>query len=572
MDKKQVAHVLEEIGKLLELKGENPFKARAFYGGARIVETLTEDLNQLVDSGQLEEIKGIGKSLAEQIRELVVEGRSSAYEELRNEFPPGVLEMLAIPGLGPKKVGTLYRELGISNPGELEYACRENRLLTLPGFGAKSQANILAAIEKRREYAGRWRWAEANVIGFDLLAELRLLPQVKRAEMAGSWRRLLEVVKDLDLVVELAPGTDWQQFRAALEQLSLVKAVSSGGENKLTLELMSGINCDLRLAKGEEFAWTWLHFTGSKEHNTLLRQRAKKQGLKLNEYGLFQEEKPVAAATSEREAYAALGLPYIPPELREGLGEIEVAEKGQLPELVNLSDLKGVWHVHTNYSDGIHTLADMAEAARRLGWKFLGIADHSRSAYYAHGLSVEDIQRQQREIDVLNRKWQEEGIDFRLLKGIEVDILPDGRLDYPDEVLASFDFVIASIHSGFKQDEKLMTRRLLRALEHPAVTMLGHPTGRLLLARPGYPVDLEEILQAAFRYGKAIELNANPYRLDLDWRWCRRARELGVQIAINPDAHRREELGYVIYGVNIARKGWLTAKDVLNSQIPPWKS
>ncbi len=567
MDRKQVAHILEEIGVLLELKGENPFKARAYYNGARVVETLTEDLSRLVSAGKLGNIKGIGQALEEKISELVRTGRLAYYEELRNSFPPGLLDLLRLPGLGPKKVSLLYRELGITNLGELEYACRENRLLSLPGFGAKTQANVLAALERQREYRRQFRWGEVAPLAHELVAALREIPGVRRAEVAGSLRRLKEVVKDVDVVAELEVGTDREQIAQGVARLTEVERLVAAGETKLALELKGGPNCDVRLVSSGQYPWALVHFTGSKEHNTVLRHLAKEQGLKLNEYGLFRDEERAAQAVEEAEVYRALGLAYIPPELRENLGEIEQAQAGELPELVKPADLKGAWHVHTQYSDGVNTLEEMARQALGYGWSFLGIADHSQSAFYAHGLKEEDIRRQWAEIDALNGKLEQEGKEFRLLKGIEADILPDGQLDYPEEILAGFDFVIASVHSRFKMDEESMTKRLIRALEHPQVTMLGHPTGRLLLAREGYSVNLRKVLEAAAANGKAVELNASPYRLDLDWRWCRVAKELGVKIAINPDAHRLEELAYVSFGVNIARKGWLQAEDVLNTHF-----
>jgi len=557
MNRKDVAEALEDLAVLLELKGENTFKVRAYQQAARTILSLEDDLLELAKSGRLSRIRGIGKTLAAQIGELVLTGRLEYLNQLRSSFPLGLLEMLQVPGLGPKKVKILYEQLGLTNLGQLEYACQENRLVGLKGFGATTQANILNGIENLKKYRGRYLWAEAETIARELSAKLMACPEISRIETAGSFRRLKEVVKDLDLV---AVSTEPLKVARYLKSLDLVESLTGGAETKFSFRLSSGLNADLRLVSAEAFPFALHHFTGSKEHNTLMRRRAKDRGLKLNEYGLFDQAGRTTAVIDEAGVFGLLGLHLIPPELREGWGEIEAAEQGTLPELVKASDLKGLFHIHTNYSDGSMSLREIVAHCRQLGYHYAGISDHSQSAYYAGGLSLEDLDRQFEEVE----KIRGENPDFGLFWGVEADIRPDGSLDYDDEVLARFDFVIASVHSKFSQSEKEMTDRLIRGLQNPFVTILGHPTGRLLLAREPYPLDLPAVLAAAAEEGVAVEINANPHRLDLDWREMRRAKSLGLKMMICPDAHSPEGLLDARYGLNIARKGWLTAHDLLN--------
>jgi DNA polymerase (family 10) len=557
-DKDQVIAVLEEMAAILEIKGENPFKVRAYANAARTLAATAEPLEVLVETGRLAELKGFGEALTKKVATLVETGELPAYEELRSSVPEGLFEMMRIPQLGPRKVGAIYGQLGISTVRELEYACNENRLVALPGFGLKSQQKILKGIADLKRYATHFLYSEAAWAAEELVEALGSQPGVEACQVAGSLRRRREIVKDIDL---LAASSEPEAVAEAFSSLPQVAEVVLSGPTKTSVRLAGGIACDLRVVGPSSWPAALQHFTGSKEHNTQLRGLAKKLGLTLNEYGLFKGKRP-RRLKGEEDVYGALGMDFIPPELREGMGEVEAAELGELPRLVEESDLAGILHVHTTFSDGLSTLEEMARAARRAGYTYLGICDHSQSAAYANGLSPKRVREQQKAIDALNKKAK----GFRLLKGIEVDILADGSLDYDDELLATFDFVIASIHSRFGLAEAEQTRRLVKAAAHPAVNILGHPTGRLLLAREGYPVDMEAVLEAALANGVALELNAHPQRLDLDWRLCRRAKELGVAVAVNPDAHHTEGLADVAYGVGIARKGWLGAEDVLNTR------
>lgn len=558
MDAQKVSSMLSEIAALLELKGENPFKIKAYENGARIVEGLGDRLPSLVKERRLSELKGIGPALSEKITELVETGRLPYYDELRKEFPPTIFELLDIPGLGPKKIRQLYQQLNIRSLGELEYACLENRLLTLEGFGEKSQANILHGIQLLKRHQGQFLFSEALEAAEALVGQLAARPDVQRISIAGSLRRRKETVKDIDLVVSSAsPAAVMEAFVALPE----VTEVVARGDTKSSVRLNSGMQADLRVVADQEFPYALHHFTGGKEHNTALRGLAKTRGIKINEYGLFRGDELIPCA-SESEIYAALEMAEIPPELREDGGEIEAAQAHHLPALVTDEDIQGIFHVHTTESDGRHSLEEMVNAARALGYKYVGISDHSRTAHYAHGLTIERVLAQHEAIDQLQRRYD----DIVIFKGIESDILPDGSLDYPDKILAQFDFVIASVHSRFNMEEAEMTDRVIRAVSHPAVTILGHPTGRLLLSRDGYQINLPKVLRAAKAHGTVVELNANPHRLDLDWRICKEARELGVKISINPDAHNIHGLRDTRYGVGIARKGWLTREDIFNTQ------
>jgi DNA polymerase (family 10) len=558
MKARDVSEILSDIATLLELKGDNPFKIRAYEQGARIVEGLGDQLEPLVREGRLHEHKGIGPALSEKITELVTTGRLAYHEELKKEFPATIFDLLKIPGLGPKRVRLLYQKLGIRSLGELEYACVENRLLTLDGFGEKSQAKILDGIQQLKRHQGRFLFSDAMEAADGLIAALRGGPDVIRISLAGSLRRRKETAKDIDLLVSSdSPAAVMARFIA----LPGVADIIAHGDTKSSIRLSTGLQADLRVVTDREFPYALHHFTGSKEHNTALRGLAKSLGLKMNEYGLFRGDELIPCAT-EAEIFAALGMDEIPPELRENLGEIEAAQARRLPALIAESDIQGIFHAHTTESDGRHSLEEMVTAAKALGYRYLGISDHSRSAHYANGLSIERVRAQHKAIDEAQQRHPE----ITLFKGIESDILADGSLDYPDEVLNSFDFVIASVHSRFGMTEDEMTARVIKAISHPAVTILGHPTGRLLLSREGYHLNLGKVLDAAKTHNVVIELNANPHRLDLDWRFCKDARDRGVQLSINPDAHSTEGLSDTRYGVGIARKGWLTRADVFNTQ------
>jgi DNA polymerase (family 10) len=557
MENKEIAGVLNEISQLLELAGENPFKVRAYAQGARVIEAQDRPAAELLRSGELARIKGIGASLSQQIGELVREGETALHRELKKKFPEGIREMLRVPGLGPKKIKELLERLNIRSLGELEYACHENRLVSLPGFGEKSQQNIIRGLEQLKKFQGRFLFGEAYPQAVELLNRIVQDPATIQGAVAGSLRRRKEIVKDLDLVAESAkPGKLMDLFVS----LPPVEVILAKGPTKSAVRLKSGIQADLRVVAPGAFPFALHHFTGSKEHHIALRSLANDLGYKINEYGLFHKEKPLPCR-DEGEIYRRLGLDYIPPELREDWGEIEAARDRTLPKLVEEREIRGTFHLHTYRSDGTPTPGQWVEAAREKGYSYLGLSDHSQTAAYAGGLKAEQLRDQEAEIQKINATQK----NVRVFRGIESDILPDGSLDYPEKELARFDFIVASVHSRFNMTEAEMTRRIIRAIENPYTTMLGHPTGRLLLARDGYPVDMEAVLEAAARHGVILELNANPHRLDLDWRLMKKAKNLGLKISINPDAHHLEGLADVHYGVGIARKGWLTREDVFNT-------
>ncbi len=556
MDNKDVAQILNEIALLLELSGGNPFKIRAYAEGARIIEAQESSVSELIRSGTLSQIKGIGKTLSLQITQLIQDGSIPLLQELKATFPEGVREMLRVPGLGPKKVKELFEKLGIKSVGELEYACHENRLFTLPGFGPKSQEKILQGIEQFKRFQGRFLFGGIYPLASEVLEKINKHPKTLRGSLAGSLRRRMETVKDMDLVAESAHPEDVMDFFISLP---MVNQILSKGSTKSSVLLDSGVQADLRVVRPKQFPYALHHFTGSKEHHMILRPRAKDLGYKINEYGLFKGES-ILPCKNEMDIYRLLGLDYIPPELREGWGEIEAAENYTLPVLVEEKDIRGAFHFHTHFSDGTPTLSQWVQAADQAGLKYLGISDHSQSAAYAGGLKTDQLEKQRAEIAAINQKQKK----VHLFWGIESDILPNGSLDYSDEELAQFDFVIASVHSRFNMTEAEMTRRVIRAIENPYTTMLGHPTGRLLLARDPYPVDMNQVLEAAAHNGVIIELNANPHRLDLDWRLMKKAKELSIKIAINPDAHHLDGLEDISYGVGMARKGWLSKEDVFN--------
>ncbi len=573
MTKSEIAGVLTDIGTLLELKGENPFKVRAYQTGARTVESLgEEELQQRIEGGTLEDVKGIGEALAQKITELQTTGRLEFFEKLRASVPAGLVEMLQIPGVGPKKIKVLHEKLGVDSIASLQDACVAGKVAVLEGFGEKTQEKILEGIRNREKYGRRHLWIEAHEVADPILAGLRKLPQVLQAESCGSLRRRMETVGDLDFLVatsEPKPVTDW------FVRWMGVKEVTALGETKASVRLESGIQADLRLVPPEQFVFALHHFTGSKDHNVQMRQRALARGLSLSEWGLVPAEGEGTAKqkaeqlgrksdiATEVQLFRHLDLAYIPPELREGAGEIEAAEKNALPELVEQGDIRGVFHNHTTASDGHNTLEEMTAAAQALGFDYLGIADHSKSSVQARGLDEARLVEQIGVIAALNAS---EKFSTHVFSGTECDILPDGRLDFPGEILAKLDYAVVSVHSSFKQSREDMTRRIIRAIEHPRVTMLGHLTGRLLLEREGYDVDVEKVIDAAAANGVIIELNASPYRLDLDWRHWRKAVEKGVLCSINPDAHGTAQLAFYRIGVGAARKGWLTKENVFNTR------
>ena len=569
MDKDKVAEILVEIGVLLELKGEHPFKTRAYANAARTLEGLNEPLAKLVAEKRLAEIKGVGEALEQKITELVETGQLKYYDELKASIPPGLIAMLEISGLGPKKIQALNKMLGVDSIEKLEAACQAGKVAELDGFGDKTQANILEGIERKRTYASKHLLSQALRAAEPVLENLREHPDVIRCSSAGSLRRFKEICGDIDLLASSKKPAGVIEF--FVSQPGLVKVLAKG-ETKASVILDGGIQCDLRVVSDAEFPFALAYFTGSKEHNIVMRQRAIQRGLRLNEYGLFksQEEtrdpKLLVRCADEAEIFAKLDLVFVPPELREDHGEFSAAEKNDLPRLVEWTDLKGALHNHSNWSDGKNTLEEIAEYMEELGLEYWAITDHSKASYQANGLDPKRLREQILEIKRINEKFAARGSEFRLLTGSEVDILKE-RLDFDDDVLAGLEVVVASLHVP-SSSEAENTKRLIRAAENPHVHILGHLTGRLLLERESYPVNVPAVIDACAATGTWIELNCNPHRFDLDWRHWPYAQSKGVKCVINPDAHRNEHAGFLRLGAGIARKGWLSKIDVMN--VLPW--
>lgn len=565
MDKHEVAKLLEEIATLLEIQGENPFKVRAYLNAAREIESLDEDIDQIVKKDHLKDLPGIGEKIAGKITTFVTTGHLPYYDELKKCVPEGLLELLKIGGLGGKKVKALHEELGIKNIDDLEKACRTGKVAELPHFGEKTQDNILSSLEKLKSRGnGRILWWDAELLACPILESLRKLKGVQKAEIAGSVRRKLETIGDFDFLVASstpAPIMNWFTKQPEVEK------VLAKGPTKSSVILKEGIQADLRVIPKEQYGFALLYFTGSKAHNIKIRQRAHKLGYSLSEYGLepLHEKKQLFSSkkeVTEADIYKALGLHYIPPELREDTGEIEAAEKGELPVLVEDKDIRGVFHCHTTDSDGHNTLEEMVAAAEAMGWEYFGIADHSKSSVQAHGMKEDRLFEQNEHIHHLNKSGK---FSIHVFTGIECDILTNGDLDFPSSVLKELDYVVASVHRSFQLDEKTMTARIIKAIENPYTTMVGHPTGRLLLKREPYAVNMAKLIDACIANDKIIELNAHPMRLDMDWRLWHKAAEKGLKCCINPDAHSIKDLQYYRAGVNIARKGWLTKEGILNT-------
>jgi DNA polymerase (family 10) len=568
MTKEHIAGVLEKIATLLELKNENPFKIRAYSNAARAIETFGANVSNFQDEEAVAKIPGIGKSIAQKIKELAESGSLEYFQELSAEFPAGILELFSLSGLGAKKIKALYDQLGISSIEELQKACEQGRLAELPGFGETTQQKLCDAIASRAAHAGSFQFGQVAAEAETLRADLAAREEALQVEVAGSYRRRKEIVHDLDLLVATAePETITKLFVSH----PLVESVIAQGPTKSGVRLRSGIQCDLRVVTTTEYPFALAYFTGNKEHNIEMRSRALHRGWTLNEYRLaplpvdpeVKKTKPASKIPNvrdEADLYGAVDLDFVPPELRENCGEFEAAEQHLIPKLIEKENLRGTFHCHTIASDGHNTLEEMAEAAQELGLEYLGIADHSRSSVQAHGMDAEKLLQQVIAIRKLNKKFD----TFRVFAGVECDILRDGSLDFPDKILSQLDYVVASVHSVFSLSKSDMTQRVIRALENPFVTMLAHPSGRLLLKRDPYAIDMPAVLDAAARTGTWIELNAAPKRLDLDWRWWPLAKQKGVKCVINPDAHRTERLQDLWFGIGIARKGWLTEEDVVN--------
>ena len=569
MDKEQVADILGEIGVLLELKGENPFKTRAYANAARALAGLSEPLDQLVAEKRLGQVKGIGEAIEQKITELVETGKLKYHEDLKASVPPGFLELLGISGLGPKKIQALHKTLGVDTVEKLEAACQAGQVAALDGFGEKTQANLLEGIGRQRAYASQHLLVDALAAADPVLEALRRQPAVNRCSPAGSLRRCKEIIGDIDLLASSKKPAEVIDF--FVSQPGIIK-VTAKGPTKASVILAGGIQCDLRVVSDAEFPFALAYFTGSKEHNIVMRQRAIQRGLRLNEYGLFKSKEEtrdpelLVPCAREDDIFEELGLVFVPPELREDLGEFTAAEKNELPKLIEWTDLKGALHNHSNWSDGRNTLEEIAEYMEDLGLQYWAITDHSKSSFQANGLDAHRLREQILEINKLNERIAARGGDFRLLTGSEVDILKD-KLDFEDDVLAELDVVVASLHVP-SNSEAENTKRLIRAAENPFVRIIGHVSGRLLLEREPYPVNVRAVIDACAGTGTWMELNCNPYRFDMDWRHWAYARSKGVKCVINPDAHRNEHAGFLRLGVGMARKGWLTKADVVNTL--PW--
>lgn len=556
MNKKQVVKTLETIALYLEIKGENSFKVSAY---RRAALALANDERNMAQIRQPADLPGIGKGTAAVIEELVETGQSTLLEQLKQDIPPGLISLLSLPGLGGKKIARLYRELGVTDMASLEKACREHQVQMLSGFGAKTETKILEAIQEAGTRPERLPVAFMLRVAADIDRQLEGIPFVRRFSRAGSIRRLRETIKDLDYVIAT---TEPKHTAEALVRLHDVSEVVAKGETKVTVELAydDTVSVDFRMVEPEAFVTALHHFTGSEEHNVNMRQLAKERGEKISEYGIEKSETgEVLTLADETDFFRHFNLHFIPPELREGKREID-AFRDEVP-LISLQDVKTDLHMHSTWSDGAYTIEEMAEAARAKGYTHIAVTDHSRSLVVANGLSEERLLRQREEIDRLNEKYG----DFTILAGIEMDILADGRLDYSDEVLAEMDVVIASIHSSFSQNRTRIMQRLEAALSSPHVDLIAHPTGRIIGRRKGYDVDMETLIERAKETNTALELNANPNRLDLSARWLVKAQEAGVPLAINTDAHDTEELEHMAIGVSAAKKGWLRPESVINT-------
>jgi DNA polymerase (family 10) len=561
MDSRTAAHVLTQIGALLQVKGEQKFKARAYAGAARALIAIdTDDLGPLVRSGELAKTPGIGPATLGVVRELIETGESSYLNQLREGMPAGLLDLMRVPGLGIAKIQVIHEALGVENVEDLERVAQNGQLADLPKFGKKTAEKILKGIEISRRNAHLERFPRAVLEAHLILANVEKHPDVTQAEVAGSIRRHNELVADIDIVA--ACSSDPQAVADSFGRSPGVSQARKGEEpGSVSLQFVDGTQVDMHCVTEADYGVALWRATGNDAHVEEMEALALKKGFDIEGNLLVKQGGKRVPVANEDALFAALNLQPIPPEMREGMGEIEASARHELPELVVFDDLRGALHCHTDYSDGAATLEEMANAAKELGWSYIGISDHSESAFYAGGLKRDKVARQHDEIDRLNATM----VDFRILKGIEADILADGRLDYDSDFLDRFDYVIGSIHSRFSMDGDTMTKRVLAAMDDPHLTILAHPTGRLLLSREPYPIDIPALLQKAAQVGVAVELNADPHRLDLDWRYCREAKELGVTIEIGPDAHSTPGLENVHFGIGLARKAWLEASEILNT-------
>ncbi|MDD5773412.1 MAG: DNA polymerase/3'-5' exonuclease PolX [bacterium] len=557
MKNHEIAVIFEHIADILELKGENIFKISAYRKASRILKDLASDIEEIDKQGKLKEIAGIGSGMTEKIEEFIKTGKIERYEEIKKEVPDGLVGLLSVPGLGPKGVSKINRELGIKNIDDLKKAISDGKLRELEGFGEKKEENILRGVEVFESSKGRINLGLAYPLVENILGYLFKIKEIKKAVPAGSLRRMQETIGDIDILVT---GSNGPEIIEHFKKYPGVKEVLASGETKGSIRVEDGIQVDLRFVPEESFGSALQYFTGSKNHNIKLRDMAKKAGFKINEYGIFRDDVKLGGK-KEEEIYKVLGLPFIPPEMREDRGEIEIAVKGRMPELLEHKNIRGDFHVHSRYSDGSNSLREIAETGRKMGYEYIAITDHSQSLHIAHGLKPEKLEEQIEEINTINK----EITGIKLLKGSEVNIKSDGTLDLQDNLLKKLDIVIASIHSGFKEDEDMLTGRVLDAMDNPYVSIFAHPTGRLIGERDAYHINIEKVIKKAKEKNIALEINAYYTRLDLNDINSRRAKEAGVKLAIGTDAHNTEQLWMMKFGVSVARRGWLEKKDVLNT-------
>jgi DNA polymerase (family 10) len=561
MKNKELADIFEGMADILEFKAENPFKISAYRKASRIIGDLTQDIKEIAEKGKLKDVPGIGEGMAEKIAEYLKTGKISKFDEAKKGISDELIAIMDIPGMGPKTLSMLNREKGIGNLSQLEKAVENGSLIGLPGIGEKKVENIRRGIELLKQSKGRMNLGTAFPVAKRIVETLRQKTGSHKIEWAGSLRRMKENIGDIDI---LAAAADHVKILYVFTHLPEVREVLASGETKASVIVEGGTQIDLRVVEEDSYGAALQYFTGSKGHNIRLRGIAKAKGIKINEYGVFKGEKKIGGK-EEKEVYRSLGMDWIEPELREDRGEIEAAQEGRLPKVVQESEIKGDLHVHSRWSDGTSSIEEIAKASQKRGYQYVAICDHSKSLRIAHGLDESRLMKQIEEIDQINEKLEEKFKNFRVLKGTEVDILSDGGLDLSDKVLEKLDLVVGAIHSGFKQEKGKMTKRILRALENPLIHILAHPSGRLLGARDPYEVEMDELMEAAEKYGKALEINAYFERLDLDDIHCRKAKEMGIRVAIGTDSHHLDQMWMINLGVAVARRGWLEAADILNT-------
>jgi len=557
MNNQDIANIFYRIAEILEIQGENPFKIRAYIKAAQTVESYTKELSEIKDTEELKELPGIGEKIALKIKEIVETGRLEMYEKLKKSEFASLIALLDVPGMGPKHVRLVYDKFGIKTIDQLEKAARRGKLRDLPGLGEKTEQNILKGIEQDRRHKERFPLGVILPKAESIVSELKKVNEVKDVSLGGSLRRMKETIGDVDILVSSSKPKNVSDTFIKLPE---VKNVLSKGSTKSSVVTKDGFQMDLRVVKPESYGAALHYFTGSKAHNIRIRSLGVERGLKINEYGVYKGKRSIGGKTEE-EVFKSVGLPYIPPEIREDWGEIEAAQKGKLPHLVKLKDIRGDLHVHSNWTDGRSTIEEMAKAAQKFGYQYIALCDHSPTIGITNGLTPERIEKQKEEIEKLNQKFK----GFKILRGAEVDIKSNGKMDFEDEILKELDIVVGAVHTKFTQPKEEMTKRIIQAIENPYVHIIAHPTGRLIGKRDPYEVDMDKLLDAAKANGKIMELNAYTDRLDLNDLHCRKAKEKGVKIAISTDSHWTEHLSWIRYGIATARRGWLEPEDVINT-------